>query len=401
MTFLLEGYSEHEGGDLVLEHNGMQTKWELQSSIYLFIFLYWLPYTTSFTLLETHLKRDEPVEEPKNPLYDLEAFALCDKKMDLEFVTFAERRTRKRKAEEDRGSNVNWILFYTDVEHWVEPVISGTRIVLQFDVMVPAVAQEPAHDAFFNRSDGKGEPEKDGKEDTTHKPDIEKSNTSSEGIELERPEHKPNEEEEEESNGVYEADGEEEEESDGVYKTDGEDPFDCSHPLKPGRFTALDKTRFYEISNFLKANLSPTTAITIPLFYLYTSQTIVPERLKDIDRILFDLLISEGFSVSIAPIVFTSTTDYEGSFDGVDAYVDVQIRDLPLQVYEASESSVSGLKAYRLSYWPGGVSNTYVYTGLEAKEFIDGTEYQAQTGNEPQQGSNTYLSGGMVIFKTK
>jgi hypothetical protein len=271
---------------------------------------------------------DEADENSVSSTENLETFVLCEKS----------KESNEKKRNGDHIRNANWILFYTDVNHRVEPVISGTRMVLQFDVFLPLG------------------------------------------------EMNENEEESEEN----------EEEGD---EFEGETPFDYTAPIPPDNLTTLKAKTLSKIVSFLKANLSPTTAITIPLFYLYTSQTIVPERLKDIDRILFDILLSEGFSISIAPITLTCTTDYEGSFSGRDASHRMNLCVFPVRVYE--KASPSHMKVYRLPSWPKGVSNIYVYTGMEAIKYLEGDSYCKYTGNEAQLGSNTYLSGGMIIFKTK
>jgi hypothetical protein len=57
------------------------------------------------------------------------------------FPTKATANKRKYHMDDEEiirtNSYLKWIMFYTDVEHRVEPVLSGTRMVLQYDVMIP------------------------------------------------------------------------------------------------------------------------------------------------------------------------------------------------------------------------------------------------------------------------
>jgi hypothetical protein len=66
--------------------------------------------------------------------------------------------------------------------------------------------------------------------------------------------------------------------------------------------TVKDLNIMQVIMNRLNELLNGTTALAIPCFYLYTSQSTTPAHLKNIDRQLFETLLSSGFYVGLSPV---------------------------------------------------------------------------------------------------
>ena len=84
-TLLIEVKSTHTGGDLVLEHNGEEVRWSLAT-------------------------KDKDDDDPS-------------------------------RSDNDE-SRVRYIAFFTDVNHRVEPVLSGVRLVLQYDILATPMNEE-------------------------------------------------------------------------------------------------------------------------------------------------------------------------------------------------------------------------------------------------------------------
>jgi hypothetical protein len=146
----------------------------------------------------------------------------------------------------------------------------------------------------------------------------------------------------------------------------------------------------------LKRKVTTGSALVIPCYYLYTSQTIIPEQLKNIDGLLFRTLVKEGLPVALVPVQLSTTTDYRGSYEAGER--ELSIRDFPFRVYQkhaVTEETTSKV----LKTVPSGFKFTYVFSGLEATYLLDSKCYSEFTGNEAQLGENQYLSCAMIVFK--
>jgi hypothetical protein len=93
-----------------------------------------------------------------------------------------------------------------------------------------------------------------------------------------------------------------------------------------------EKGAFSKIVSVLKRKVTAVSALVIPCYFLYTSQTIVPEQLKNIDDMLFRMLVKEGFPVALVPVQLSTTTDYQGSYSSGER--ELLIRDFPFRVYQ-------------------------------------------------------------------
>jgi hypothetical protein len=72
----------------------------------------------------------------------------------------------------------------------------------------------------------------------------------------------------------------------------------------------------------------------IPFYYLYTSQTILPEMLKNIDKILCDtLLLNAGFPLTLVFVELVLETDNDSYSKGDKI---MKIHNFPYKVYESS-----------------------------------------------------------------
>jgi hypothetical protein len=67
------------------------------------------------------------------------------------------------------------------------------------------------------------------------------------------------------------------------------------------------------IISILQQESNSKHALVIPLYYLYTSQSIVPEKLKNIDKELFGSLLAAGFPLVLTSVELVVTIDDEGA----------------------------------------------------------------------------------------
>ena len=93
-------------------------------------------YKPPFVYLDTLRSNDDDSDSEKEveKLVDYETFEIEAGDAAKEELPKESATERKRKFCSING--LKWILFYTDVQHRVEPVLSGTRMVLQFDVLI-------------------------------------------------------------------------------------------------------------------------------------------------------------------------------------------------------------------------------------------------------------------------
>jgi hypothetical protein len=57
-----------------------------------------------------------------------------------------------------------------------------------------------------------------------------------------------------------------------------------------------------EILKQVRKDVTVKRCLEIPLFYLYSSQSIYPEYLKNIDSELFTIFLKEGYSLMLSPV---------------------------------------------------------------------------------------------------
>eukprot|EP01040_Poterioochromonas_malhamensis_P005655 gene5655-6078_t len=147
----------------------------------------------------------------------------------------------------------------------------------------------------------------------------------------------------------------------------------------------------------LKEIVTKEHAIAIPLYYLYTSETIKPESLKNYDyNLLRGLLEGGDYKIAIEPIELT--TYYNPDDHNYPRDVDINLHDFPWTLYSMDPDSKS-LSSSVLRNWSKKTSLTYVYTGKESLVKFHNQRFIEYTGNEPQLAENHYLCGTLIIMK--
>ena len=309
---LVEIPTSHEGGDLILTKDGKEVRWKLG-------------------------------EEPQT----------TDKSEDL---LFPETEIVQTKPTQHR-----WCMFFTDVEHQVEPVTKGVRMVLQFDVFVK--------EKFFHHENDSNS--------MTFKDSSDHNDYPSDGIN---------------EYDVTDFDSQPNMASDTI------DIFErtrklCNSGLHIAKQEVLDK-----IIEHILSKLPKDHGLAIPLFYQYTSQTIVPGRLKDIDHDLYQALLHADLTVGLTPIRLVSTTN-EVDHPNILSFWIILLDDFPIffREYEASSDTVLIKK---MPYWPSSAPLTYVATGFENVKHLEYKDI-IPTGNEPTHWENHYFAGAMIVFNMK
>jgi hypothetical protein len=237
------------------------------------------------------------------------------------------------------------IAFYTDIEHKVEEITDGTRIVLQFDVNVKGFSDQlPKSDLVKeNKDDQQDKEDKDDEEDKEDK-----------------------DEDDDGDMGGY------------------NNMLDTVKPLFP---TANKRDAILEelVKMIKKKHAShEVDEVVFPLRHLYRMASIRPEYLKGVDGYLYEGL-KKTFEVSLMPIVLVRQTDYEGSWARGDAF------GAPFVSENSPESERPKKKAKM-----GMKSEIHVPAKYEVRT-ISSTGYIEHTGNEAQIGESRYFGGGMFI----
>lgn len=189
-TLLIEVRSPHTGGDMVLEHNGEEIRWTLSCS-------------------------------------DLES-----KLTDM----------------------VQYIAFYTDVNHRVEPVTSGVRAVLQYDIYI--------------RNDDD--------------PQSKKAKLS--------------------HDYRYDDNGYDDDDSENFFQKTKTFSTPITDVLTTKLLESLDKY------------VTDEQSISFPHFHLYTDTQLHPNRLKLKDKQIFTALLNHGYHVQLIPVTIRAVSDYDGMF---------------------------------------------------------------------------------------
>ncbi|KAF8917406.1 hypothetical protein CPB85DRAFT_1250218 [Mucidula mucida] len=247
-----------------------------------------------------------------------------------------------RPAGKGKSVEMQVVAFYTDVEHKVDPVTEGVRLVLQYDVYVTTTEDGDDDDCDMEDEDNY----------FSDKPIYDIINT-----------------EDQQCYSSYEL------------------------PDVTANEDALKR-----LTKSLKAVLKQkeTQEVGFPLRHLYRQQSILPQYLKGVDALMFRHL-SSLFEVSLHPILLTATTDYEtGSYYGYDASAMVykcvtddtpeRTDDEDMEDEDEDEEDESNNRE----------SEFYLYDAIDVRH-ISSEEYIEHTGNESQEGSSKYFGGGMFL----
>jgi hypothetical protein len=248
-TLLIEVRADHKGSILKLNKNDSEIEWDLASP--------------------------EEEEEEEEEVSTVDEFMIDPTKP---------QQIKKKPDPKEVYSNqpLNWILFYTDIEHSISPVTEGVRMVLQFDV--------------YNHS-GESEEEEEVEDDT-----------------------------DDDSNDDYECESE------------YEDIFEASKSLPQLSAAYGKKEIISKIITILENQTTSEQALVVPYYFLYSSQSLLPRQLKSIDQQLFNNLVKAGFTVAVVSILLTATTDYEtGKFSLGEVTGDID--NPPFKVYQRDPST--------------------------------------------------------------
>jgi len=350
-TALLFLGSEWEGGDLKLRHGGCEFS-----------------------------QNDEIRGETTFPRERINLLnnVIGQKQRDEEYVQNLSEYEEDIYMSELIDAGVHLIAFYTDVEHMVEPVTKGTRIVLQFDVRIGPSDSQTAVDT------GKGGSQSltDYNTDKDDNIDYDDSRYHNRGHIGNAPsQHAP-------SAGVH-----------------------CDPKV-------LD-----DVAQMIKQKLSNKTEknkvehVAFPLRHLYRLNSIRPEYLKGIDAMLYEHLTNfesqetkNGFKVVLHPVVLFESTDSEGSwtkeyYTGPHVWVfepDAMRKNLKRKREEGladSEGSTKINDRDDLDY-KAELTEFHLIKGCSLEQ-IDSREYAEHTGNEAQPGNNKYFGGAMFVSLKK
>jgi hypothetical protein len=292
---------------------------------------------------ETGVKEtNDDVSEIDDKLSMFDGLSLDEARADFEY--YENHRFTEGVVQDGNEAFLKWLLFYTDIEHSVSPVTEGVRIVLQFDV--------------YDRCPGKAVEEAENSQD-----EVDQDN-----------------------------EGDDEVDEDECWECF----YECTQPISEYEPIGLKEKVLPQIISILKNELTIKRALVIPFYFLYTSQTILPEKLKNIDKGLFDSLLHEGFPLALVSVELVLET---GSYKYSEGGKYMRIHDFPYKVYESGSTDSSEITYRMMKKLPKDLRLTYVFSGLEAITHLESTGYIEHTGNESAPGMYRYLCGAMIVFK--
>lgn len=212
------------------------------------------------------------------------------------------KAARTNSGEKAQDLDFKIVAFYTDVEHKVEEVKKGVRIVLQYDVILDNPSPVKA--------------KKDGGEDEDGEGD---------------------DDEEEEKSDFDEFDEDEE---------TGESPLQMNNneidesKLKHLFDSSDDTTNLERLTKLIHNMLTEKgmTEVGFALAHLYRKACIRPEYLKGVDAVVYKHL-QKTFDVSLCPVRLTQETNYDGGWDKDS----LNARKYP-SIYDAENRKVETVK---------------------------------------------------------
>jgi hypothetical protein len=157
------------------------------------------------------------------------------------------------------GDTLRWVAFYTDVVHRVEPVTSGIRAVLQFDIIIKKEVGDCAND------DNEDEDDNDDYEDENYN-------------------HKM---------GVFKA----------RFDMTVNDPV-LLNAREEKEGSGPNVPVIKKLIAALQNEVTASKKIALPMFHLYRAKSVLPEYLKGIDHQLYQYLI-QHFDVQLLPVIVT------------------------------------------------------------------------------------------------
>jgi len=198
-----------------------------------------------------------------------------------------------------------------------------------------------------------------------------------------------------------------------VESGDGGDSEEETELLAQAEDTSKKRKRFQESSASLTADNAIVNKVTdiiksllasgeeevaFGMQHLYRKSSILPEFLKGADAQLYRAL-ANSFDVTLRPVVFHTTTDYEGGFEPCFAYPwdhkpDPEYdSDLESDVGDSDDEDDTGSKKRKVPVFHLPV--------LSAIRQLIREDYVEYTGNEAQLGEMKYFGGGMFVRQKK
>ncbi|KAL9655062.1 hypothetical protein ABK040_008844 [Willaertia magna] len=297
-------------------------------------------------------------------------------------------KTEKRFSFADKSeSGVTWAAFYTDCKHLVEPITSGTRIVLQYDLFGN---EDESPELIVKEKINKKEDKKEEQED---KKEVKKKARKGEDEEDEN-------EEDEEDDLEREIEDEERKESSKEYWRERSYNMD-KNIEKVTEIPSSYKDQVLEaiakgIDSFIEEHTNKNLAIL--LFHRYHSMATKPYLLKGVDADLYNYLEKVGkWKLSLTPIVV---------FYSYDPYYDSSKFELRAAPFGSKDIEAILTKKKRKIFEEDddeAVAKDTRDTILledENKQAVTLLSYQEaneHTGNESQPEHAVYYGGTLVI----
>ncbi len=328
-TLLVEVVSLHTGGDLVLEMNGEKYRWELQNR------------DPQFQL--NVKSKNEEEDEKEND--DNEGGEEED-----------EDDASGNEVEEKKNiKNVKFIAFYTDVVHSVEPVTSGMRAVIQFDIY-----------ALYENAikDDDSDIEKIPEEEEVH------LKITQETIDEDEDEKKKDED---------------------VNKNffENVENFDSDK---------VNSAMTSKIVSLLDSSVTDNKGIAFPLLHLYTNTQVLVETLKQGDRQIFQACLDAGYCVQMVPIIIDAYSSTLGKYDeSAEYYVSAipsVLTDSEVGYVLDDDGEVMTVDIKLGKTYP---RITYAATGFEQVEMLNSKPAQRWAGNEPAPAEHKYFTVACVV----
>ena len=244
-----------------------------------------------------------------------------------------------------RSPTPNWIelqavVFFTDTEHRVEPVKSGIRIVLQFDIELEK-AQEGEDEGKENQDENEEETEYDSEEKTENYLDPLWAH--------------------------------------------------YSKRMKTGADAqaTADKATIEKVLAIIKElHNNGTEEVAFALQHLYRDSSILGEYLKGSDATLYEALkVSGEFDVSLHPVIFREASGWDSEGAITDHYV---YRCDEVTESDESDGPPPSKKKKRNR-------STFHIPELSGIQEISRQDYVDYTGNEALPAEYRYFGGGMFI----
>jgi hypothetical protein len=243
------------------------------------------------------------------------------------------------------------VAFFTDTEHCVEPVESGVRIVLQYDIELAKKEEEGGH-----------EEDKEADE--------------------ENEDEKVEDDEEDEETEEFEAEKLE------PWMKKVREVWSERAETDATAQAIADKAALEKVVSTIKAMHSKgAEEVAFALQHLYRRTSILAEYLKGSDATLYNALLASGdFDISLHPVILSEESDYEGTMEEhyVYRYDDIEV--------DRDDSESPPPKKKKKVQRP-----EFHIPKLSGLVEISKQEYVEHTGNEAMPAKYRYFGGGMFV----